>query len=151
MLVLPFPAVRRPIAAALLACALLPGSARSQSSDSATVTTLSKVYSAEQAARGKELHELACLSCHKPAEHAGSKFWDTLVGKPVSDFFAYVRRDMPQDNPGSLSDEQYAAVIAYLFSLNGMPAGDTPLPGDSASLAKIRVVPPDTTRKGPGQ
>ena len=132
------------VPAALLAAAPL----RAQAADSAA-TTLGKVYTDVQAAKGKDAFGLTCLSCHKPSELSGQKFWAGMVGKTVSDFFTYVRGNMPQDNPGSLSDDDYANVTAYILQLNGMPAGERPLPGDSTALAKIRIVPTDTAKKGP--
>jgi mono/diheme cytochrome c family protein len=152
--------LRRPLSAFLLAVGgylMAPAVARAQSSDTTSITSLSGVYTTEQATKGKDIHAAACLSCHKPAEHSGQRFWDTLVGRSIWDFFSYVKKDMPQDNPGSLGDEDYSAVVSYIFSLNTMPAGAKPLPTDSASLSKIKVVAPapsaptSTTSKGPGK
>jgi mono/diheme cytochrome c family protein len=112
-------------------------------------TTARKVFSAEQAAKGKQVYLLTCVSCHSPADHTGGKFWGDLLGKPVSEFFSYLKSSMPQNDPGSLPDDDYASAIAYLLQLNGMPPGDTPLPGDSTALAKIRFATADTTKKGP--
>ena len=131
---------------ALLLALVAPAALRAQSSDS-SLTTLSKVYTAAQATKGRDVHGAACLSCHKPAEQIGANFWGDRVGKPLSEFFTYLRSSMPQDNPSSLSDDDYAAVIAYILQLNQMPPGDKPLPGDSAALAKIRVALP--TPPGP--
>jgi mono/diheme cytochrome c family protein len=138
---MPFAPIYRLVcgAAGLAGALALAPAASAQSAD--TVLTTAGVYTAAQAAKGKEVHGAACLSCHKPIETAGEKFWNTIVGRPVAEFFGYLRSQMPQDNPGSLSGEDYAAVIAYIFSLNAVPAGETPLPGDSAALAKIKVAP----------
>jgi hypothetical protein len=46
---------------------------------------------------------------------------------------------MPQDNPGGLRRQEYADVLAYLFELNGLPAGDTALPADDCGLRRIRI------------
>ena len=121
-----------------------------QATVDSTLTTLSKIYTADQAAKGKEVHGAACLSCHKPVEHTG-KFWSDKVGTALGDLFGYIKSEMPQDNPGSLAADDYANIVAFILQLNAMPAGEKPLPGDSVALAKIRVVPPDTTRKGPGK
>jgi hypothetical protein len=45
---------------------------------------------------------------------------------------------MPQDRPGSLSAEEYAAIVAYLLQLNGRAAGDRELPADEALLGRMR-------------
>lgn len=131
--------------------ALLVPSATAAAQGADSLTTLSKIYTAVQAAKGKDAFDTTCLSCHKPVELAGDKFWSGLVGRSLGDFFGYIRSNMPQDNPGSITDEDYAGITAYILQLNAMPAGERPLVGDSTALAKIRVVRPDTTRKGPGK
>jgi mono/diheme cytochrome c family protein len=118
-------------------------------SDTAERTTAMGVYSADQAARGKDIYLTNCVSCHTPADHTGGGFWTDLLGKKVDEFFKYLRENMPQDNPGAISDDDYAAVVAYTLQLNGQPAGDKPLPADTTQLHRIRITPQDTTRKGP--
>ena len=44
---------------------------------------------------------------------------------------------MPQDDPGTLSREDTAALLAYLFVKNGFPAGETPLATAGDELGKI--------------
>jgi cytochrome c len=51
--------------------------------------------------------------------------------------FDYVRRAMPFDRPGSLSDDQLYAVTAYLLWINDIIGEETSL--DAAGLAKIRM------------
>ena len=34
---------------------------------------------------------------------------------------------MPFDSPASLAEAAYVDVISYILSVNGIPAGDTPL------------------------
>ena len=74
-----------------------------------------------------------------------------MVGRPLAELFSYLKSNMPQDNPGSLADDDYASVVAFILQLNAMPAGEKSLPGDSLALAKIRAAPLDSTRKGPGK
>ena len=50
-------------------------------------------------------------------------------------------RPAGSSEPGTLSDEEYAQVTAYLLRLNGMPDGSLDLPADSAALGTIRIVP----------
>jgi hypothetical protein len=47
---------------------------------------------------------------------------------------------MPQDNPGSLKRKEYVDVVAYLFRLNGLPAGDAEM--DVSSVKRIRIEGP---------
>jgi mono/diheme cytochrome c family protein len=125
----------------MLACILaLPGVAAAQDppADSAR-STRAGVYTAGQAARGREIYELSCVSCHTAASHAGPVFaakWDL---HPLWDLYRYVSESMPKSDPGSLTPRAYARVVAYLLKLNGMPAGKDEIPTDSTTLKKIRI------------
>jgi hypothetical protein len=51
---------------------------------------------------------------------------------------------MPQNEPGSLTPEEYILVVAYLLRMNGLPAGETELPADPAALQDVRIeIAPD--------
>jgi hypothetical protein len=56
----------------------------------------------------------------------------------VASFFELLRTTMPNDDPGRLTADEYAAVIAYLLQLNGYPPGDRSLPAGGAALERIR-------------
>ncbi|MEO6444422.1 MAG: cytochrome c [Gemmatimonadaceae bacterium] len=103
-------------------------------------TTLAGVYSAAQAARGKDVYTESCLECHTTADHSSPQFQNSWIGHLLSELVDYMRREMPQNNPGSLTAEQYASLTAYILSLNAMPAGDADLPSDSLHLSAIRFV-----------
>ena len=60
------------------------------------------------------------------------------MGRDLSALFTYTRNEMPKSDPGSLSDDEVTLAIAYLLRVNGMPAGNTALPADSAALHRIR-------------
>lgn len=51
--------------------------------------------------------------------------------------FDYIRRAMPFDRPGSMTDEQVYAVTAYLLAQNGVIEEDATL--DAATLAAVRM------------
>jgi mono/diheme cytochrome c family protein len=96
------------------------------------------VYTADQAKRGKDIYAGTCQSCHTNSDQNGREFRAHWVGKDLSELFGYLRDNMPQDNPGSLSAENGSLVTAYLLQLNGLPAGATPLPSDIGQLKQIR-------------
>jgi mono/diheme cytochrome c family protein len=102
-------------------------------------TTLSGVYSAAQAIRGKETFEFTCLGCHTTASHTGPAFMGPWEGKPLAELFLFIRYSMPKSEPGTLSPEEYAQVTAYILQLNGMPDGPGELPAESAALSIIRI------------
>ncbi len=133
------------VAAALAALVLLlarPGDARP--AQPAQRSTQDGVYTLAQANRGKDVFAGLCQSCHTPTVHAGPPFRNKWFGHTLGELFGYMRREMPKANPGSLSDEEYALLVAYLMRINGMPTGQTPLAADSAALHRIRIdsVPP---------
>ena len=99
-------------------------------------STADGVFTTAQANEGRELWAASCQSCHGP--HAGMPFKNKWMGRDLSALFVYTRNEMPKSDPGSLSDEEYVQAIAFLLRANGMPAGATPLPADSAALTRIR-------------
>lgn len=99
-------------------------------------TTLDSVYTAEQAAEGKAVYQRVCSSCHTLDWYQGEalRAWD---GASVYGLFEIILVGMPQDNPGSLPRKSYVDVLAYILELNGLPAGETPLPSGRSSLNAI--------------
>ncbi len=106
-------------------------------------TTLTGVYTLEEAEAGKELFLGLCTSCHPIVTHATGEFRRKWQGKPLSDLFTYIKTSMPKNDPGSLADEDYAIALAYLLQANRMPVGKTYLSTDTLELRKIRI---DTVR-----
>ncbi len=104
-------------------------------------TTLSGIYTAKQASRGKNIYAGMCRSCHTPSSHTGKTFETWWNGHVVSDLFGYISTRMPKNDPGGLQAQDYADLVAYLLTMNAMPAGKMELPPDSAELAAIMIVP----------
>ena len=102
-------------------------------------STQDGVYTLAQANEGKDLFAGLCQSCHTPTVHAGPPFRNKWFGHSLGELFGYMRREMPKADPGSLSDEEYALLVAYLMRINGMPTGSTPLAADSAAQHRIRI------------
>lgn len=125
----------------LLACALaVPGAAAAgQGAPDSTRSTRAGVYSSEQAAKGKDLYAMHCVSCHVAVTHTGPEFAAKWEGRTFWDLFSFVRESMPKSEPGSLTPGEYLRVLAYMLKMNGMPAGEAPLPTDSTRLTRIRL------------
>jgi mono/diheme cytochrome c family protein len=105
------------------------------------------VFTSAQAARGKGPFERACARCHN-IELAGSQrgpalkgsvFWSKYDNENLSSLFMFIRDTMPQDGPSLLSDEIKADVLAYIMSVNGMPAGSAELKADLRALDEIKI------------
>ena len=99
------------------------------------------VYSASQASRGQALFQSLCTTCHDTARFTGPEFVSAFSGKPLVELFTAVQT-MPEDNPGSLSAQQYGDVIAFFLSLNKFPTGSEELKGDAEELGKIEMQAP---------
>ncbi len=113
------------------------------------------VYTDAQAARGKAVYEKSCQSCHAAAGAGGfgitysgtalkgQKFlqaWDDDLATlfryagsppPGSTLGQFDQRhgdsDTPRGSKDPLTEADYVDVIAYIFQLNGLPAGTTEL------------------------
>jgi len=104
------------------------------------VTTRSGVYSKEQAGRGMDVYFGYCKSCHAVQTHTGAAFESTWNGRTLSDLYSFIRERMPKNEPGSLSDQEYADVLAYVLQMNKMPVGKNELPADSVPMKSIRIL-----------
>jgi mono/diheme cytochrome c family protein len=130
--------------AAVVACALPSPIAAQQ-----PASTKAGVYSDGQATRGRDVYLGQCKSCHTPESHTGDIFKATWEGRPLADLYGYISTRMPKNEPGSLSPQENADVLAYLLRLNRMPSGDADMPADSLALKSIRIESPVTARKNP--
>lgn len=105
-------------------------------------------------AQGEAVYASKCLGCH--GEKGAGKPNDVLVGgtgslaggqapvKTVGSYwpyattlYDYIHRAMPYQAPGSLSNDEYYSLAAYIFSLNGILPEDGKL--DHDSLPKIKM------------
>jgi cytochrome c len=104
------------------------------------------VYSEDQAKRGNTLYSKECASCHgteltggeSAPPLAGDAFLSNWNGTTVGDLFERIRKSMPQDDPGRLSRQQDADILAFLLSANKFPAGKTDLDRETEVLKLIR-------------
>jgi polar amino acid transport system substrate-binding protein len=91
---------------------------------------------------GKAVFLARCAQCHgeRGEGNTGRQLvapWDPLAGYRTADnLFAYVSRAMPFDNPGSLKDQEYWDVIAFLLNANGVLLPRTEVGKDNARVVK---------------
>ena len=102
-------------------------------------STLTGIYTDEQAARGKDVYIVSCKSCHTADTHTGETFAKWWKGKQLSELFNFVASRMPKNDPGSLALADVADVTAYLLKMNAMPVGAGELPPDADSLKRFRI------------
>ena len=113
------------------------------------------VFSEVPATRGEEVYEGACGLCHgrrlngapddpdmrSTPPLARARFLRVWEGRSLATLFEYSRATMPEDNPSSMTEQEYVDVIAYMLSVGGMPAGDDELQLDPRSLARVLIGP----------
>lgn len=105
------------------------------------------------AAAGKAVYTSRCETCHGPTGTEGPQ--EALVGgkgtlatsrpqKTVGSYWPYattlwdyIRRAMPFDHPGTLTNDQLYGVTAYVLYMNGIVGEQDVL--DQASLPKIQM------------
>jgi mono/diheme cytochrome c family protein len=130
------------------ACALAAGIAAAASGQTTTTTTAGttvgdKVFSTDQAKRGRASYDGKCASCHDGGtmgpELWGDPFLTQWENKDVASFFTRIQTTMPEDAPGTLADKEVLDIIAYVIQTNGFPAGDNELASKDA-LATMKFV-----------
>jgi mono/diheme cytochrome c family protein len=107
-------------------------------------------YDIAQAAAGQRVYQAVCARCHPPGSQTGAAFRTAWNNRRVSDLQSILVNTMPQDRPGSLTDEQYLDVIAYMLKMNEIPAGSA-LPADTTALHKLKIGVPEPPAAAPGQ
>lgn len=124
-------------------------------------TTLDGVYTAAQAERGATEYSQRCARCHGDSLDGvgaapmlfSSRFLDRWREDSLRGLYDYTSANMPLDAkpvPGGLREAQYLDVLAYLLSVNELPAGTQELTaGDLGTLLVgpdgPKPLPPSTT------
>ncbi len=137
--------VVRSMTVLLLVSVALPCAHAAAQQDS-SATTLKGAYSVEQATRGGNVYLDQCSACHLPKDHTNPDFQQSWGGRTVKALYDYIRSTMPDDSPGTLSEQQYLDVTSYILKLNGMPAGMAALTADTTLLKSFTLdIKPKTT------
>lgn len=126
-----------------------PGAAQSPAAAD-SLRSLDRAYTEAQAVRGAQVFGETCAQCHAKRVFSDAAFRRAWNGRPVYSLFRLISTTMPDDRPGSLQRGAYVDVLAYVFTLNGVPAGDVELPDGDDALKTIRMdLPTDSTRRAP--
>lgn len=100
----------------------------------------------DQQARGKAVYIDKCASCHmenlkgstETPPLTGDQFWMNWETYSANNLVEQIRTTMPEDNPGSLTRQQYVDIVAYVLKTNEVPfTGDLPM--DADGLKKITI------------
>jgi alcohol dehydrogenase (cytochrome c) len=151
---------RRPAGPALVGLAGLAGFL-GWATSAAAQTPVQATFTAEQATVGQTTYAQYCAACHLPSlqgtfeapQLAGPNFQLAWGQRPVAELLELTRRSMPPASPGSLSEEQYAALIAYFLRENGVSPSGAALsfgaPGVVVATARAGAGPSTATYDGP--
>lgn len=112
-------------------------------------------YTTDQADAGLAVYQQYCSSCH--GEHLddgpfapplrGADFQAKWQVRSLDVLFDITSATMPQERPGSLTDDQYVQVLAFMLQENGIDAGTTRL---SADLSVLETLSPGWRSQGGG-
>jgi|TARA_B100000315_G_scaffold205133_1_gene198783 mono/diheme cytochrome c family protein len=105
------------------------------------------IYTDAQAERGAEEYATRCASCHaadlrgdsNSPSLLGMSFMFIWEGRTLGELFRRISTEMPTDQPGSLSAQSYAAILAFILRSNEFPAGNTELASTEAALNAIAI------------
>ena len=101
------------------------------------------LYTVNQAQRGAAIYARQCAACHGDTLDGGAG--PALQGMAFNEMASaqhltikslldVTSRTMPLTAPGSLKQEEYAAVIAFILQQSGFLADDKPVSDESANL-----------------
>lgn len=107
------------------------------------------VFTAEQAARGRQVYELQCSACHGTElvsedgyapDLTGFRFTSTWHGQTLAERFERIQTTMPLGRGGTLRAQEVVDILAHILNTNRYPAGeDELLPGPH--LEQILIEP----------
>lgn len=111
------------------------------------------VFAAGQAQRGLALYDGPCGWCHgrrlngapddpdmrSTPPLARAPFLRVWEGRSLATLYQYIRATMPENSPGSLTDQEYVDLIAYMLEVSGAPAGAVELLPDPQRLARVLI------------
>lgn len=96
-----------------------------------SLPSLAFSFTAEQAAEGLANYTQSCAACHgadlrtlPTAPLEGEEFIAKWRTRSTNDLLAQMRTTMPPESPGSLGEDGYLAVMAYILQRNGNPPSD---------------------------
>ena len=141
-------ALRAPELSSAQVYALRSGSTGGAAATAAAGGTTPVTFTADQVTTGSDIYSERCVQCHGDkldngefggAALNGSYFKKHWGGGSVAALTVYMKAKMPPDRPGSLTDQNYADLAAFLLDSNDYPKGDKELPSDTAAQQKLSL------------
>ncbi len=121
----------------VLAATLTTGSADAQAPLEVPSQPTLGPFTSQQAAAGLVAYQMHCASCHLPdlgglneaRQLAGADFMNVWAERTAQQLIAYTQLTMPQPPgiPGSLGEQTYVDIVAFLLQANGARPGSETL------------------------
>jgi len=122
-------------------------------------------YHPDQAERGAVLYQQHCAACHLPDLQGnfeavalrGGAFAGNWRGRTPAQLLDTLKRTMPTQAPGSLTEGEYLDLIAFILRENGIAGGAVALlvdsgsvlfPGGAGDIGELSAVPARTPVPG---
>ena len=124
------------------------------SGPAATPKIWTGVYSAAQAKRGEGQFQKDCLTCHgfdlqglagRGPALSGAPFMTNWETESVATLFTKLKTTMPRNNPGSLTEDVYLDLLAFMLKANNYPEGAADV--KTAALTELAFVKKDGSGK----
>jgi mono/diheme cytochrome c family protein len=115
-------------------------------SSSAQNTVPLSVYTLDQADKGGDVYRLHCASCHGDLLEGvtgpglkGHAFRQLTASQGMTAYtlLTVISLNEPENRPGSLTQEEYGDVVAFILQQNGYPAGRDRLSAGSLNLKQL--------------
>jgi S-disulfanyl-L-cysteine oxidoreductase SoxD len=114
----------------------------------ASRTVWDGAFTTAQADRGRVQFAAHCAACHGSDLQGGQgkaltekQFWADWGDRTVGDLVAYVSKNMPSSDDGTLAgtlpSSTYVDIVAHILRTNGFPAGPQELTPDSGTGVRI--------------
>ncbi len=141
------------VAAATIAvcavCAGLAGSVIAHAQSSA-------LYTDAQAQKGVDAYENNCAMCHGANMEGASGV--TLLGptftshyETIGDLMQFIVQNMPKNDPGTLSHDDYVDILAFILLKNGWPSGNQTLTFGGANSSRVPLTQASPSEPPPSQ
>ncbi|MGB4248109.1 MAG: c-type cytochrome, partial [Pseudohongiellaceae bacterium] len=96
-------------------------------------------------ARGQEVFEADCSRCHVPVE-MDARLRARWVGRSGGDLYNLIRTTMPAETPGSLTNDQYMDVTAFILQAGNITIPDGQI--SQAALTALTITPGAVAEEG---
>ncbi|MEX5546112.1 cytochrome c [Pseudomonas pergaminensis] len=105
-----------------------------------TVAEPIESFTASQVSHGQQIFSNVCSKCH--GSNPGNPYSiASFKMRTLGELYSFISTKMPANDPGSMSDKDYADVLALLLSASGRPAGQAVLTPEQAKTSVATLQP----------